>query len=77
MLRHTDPLLSPDALYALCAMAHGEEVAIRYGHYKSEVTGKHTSYGKVVRMDGADTAQAIRAVLLVFELNSFVEALTH
>jgi L-fucose mutarotase len=74
MLKNVDPLLSPDALYALCSMGHGDEVVICDSHYPSEAVGKLTGYGKVVRMDGADTRQAFRAVLSVLELDSqFVE----
>jgi L-fucose mutarotase len=73
MLKNVDPLLSPDALYALCAMGHGDEVVICDAHFPGEMIGKHTGYGKIVRMDGADSAQAVRAVLSVFELDGFVE----
>jgi len=74
MLKNIDPLLSPDILYALCAMGHGDEVAVCDAHYPSEMVGKHTGYGKVARMDGADTGQALRAILSVLELDGhFVE----
>ena len=74
MLKTLNPLLSPDALYALCAMGHGDEVAICDAHYPSEMVARHTGYGKVVRMDAADTGEALRDILSVLELDhQFVE----
>jgi L-fucose mutarotase len=72
MLKGIDPILTPDVLHALCAMGHGDEVVIVDSHYPADTAGKSSTYGKILRLDAADTARAIRAVLSVFELDSFV-----
>ena len=72
MLKNVDPILGPDALYALCAMGHGDEVVICDAHYPADQAGRLSGYGKVIRMDGANSARAIRAVLSVLELDGFV-----
>ncbi len=73
MLKNVDPILTPDILHALCSMGHGDEVAIVDAHYPADTAGKASTVGKVLRADGADSARAIRALLSVFPLDSFVE----
>lgn len=73
MLKNVDPVLTPDILHALCSMGHGDEVAIVDAHYPAATAGKASTVGKELRLDGADSARAIRAVLSVFPLDSFVD----
>src|ERR1700748_2863750 len=72
MLKGIDPILTPDVLHALCSMGHGDEVAIVDAHYPADAAGRSSSIGKVLRLDGVDSARAIRAVLSVLPLDSFV-----
>jgi L-fucose mutarotase len=73
MLKGLNPLLSPDVLYALCAMGHGDEVVIVDAHYPADVAARSTVYGKLLRMDGVAVPEAIRAVLSVLILDTFVD----
>ena len=68
MLKNTDPLLSPDLLYILAAMGHGDEIAIVDANFPAESMGERT-----VRLDGVDATRALDAVLTVFPLDDFVE----
>jgi len=52
VLKGLNPLLTPDVLYALCAMGHGDKVAIVDAHYPADVAGRSSVYGKLLRMDG-------------------------
>lgn len=72
MLKHIDPILTPDILHALCSMGHGDEVAIVDAHYPADAAGRASALGKVLRADGADSARAIEAVLSVLPLDGFV-----
>jgi L-fucose mutarotase len=74
MLRNIDPLLTPDLLHALCAMGHGDEIAVVDAHYPADAAGRASSVGKALRIDGADSARAIKAILSVLPLDSFVES---
>ncbi len=67
MLKGIDPLLTPDLLYALRAMGHGDEVAIVDANYPAASAGPD-----VVRLDAADAASALDAVLSVMPLDTFV-----
>jgi L-fucose mutarotase len=68
MLKNTDPLLSPDLLYILAAMGHGDEIAIVDANFPAESMGERT-----VRLDGVNATQALDAVLTVLPLDEFVE----
>ncbi len=67
MLKGIDPILSPDILHALSSMGHGDEVAIVDSHYPALAASNETAYGKLLRMDGADTGRAFKALLSVLE----------
>jgi len=73
MLKGLNPLLTPDVLYALCAMGHGDEVVIVDAHYPADVAARSSVYGKLLRMDGVGVPLAIRAVLSVLILDTFVD----
>ncbi|WP_158930052.1 RbsD/FucU family protein [Acidisphaera sp. S103] len=72
MLKNVDPVLNADILHALYSMGHGDEVAIVDAHYPAQNAAQSSTIGKLLTMDGADTARAMRAILSVFELDSFV-----
>jgi L-fucose mutarotase len=67
-----DPLLSPDLLMILRAMGHGDEIVIADANYPALSNAR-----RLVRLDGADTTQALAATLSVLPLDSFVENPAH
>jgi L-fucose mutarotase len=69
MLKGIDPLLTPELLMHLCAMGHGEWVAVVDANF----TADFLSRGKpVVRLPGHSLERVSRAVLSVFPLASDV-----
>ncbi len=68
MLKAIDPLLTPDLLYVLAAMGHGDEIAIVDANYPAQSTGPD-----VVRLDAADATRTLDAVLSVLPLDTFVD----
>lgn len=66
MLKGIDPLLTPDLLKHLCAMGHGEWVAVVDANF----TADWLAQGRipVVRLPGIDLARVSRAVLSVLPL---------
>jgi L-fucose mutarotase len=66
MLKAIDPLLTPDLLYVLAAMGHGDEIAVVDANYPAQSAGPD-----VVRLD-ADATRALDAVLSVLPLDTFV-----
>ncbi|MBU9662877.1 ribose ABC transporter [Burkholderia multivorans] len=73
MLKNLDPLLHADILHTLRAMGHGDEVAICDANFPAESVAQHTVVGRALRIDGADSARVVRAVLSVLPLDTFVE----
>jgi L-fucose mutarotase len=69
MLLGIDPLLTPELLMILRAMGHGDEIAIVDANYPAKSNAR-----RLVRLDGADTTQALIAILSVLPLDSFVKA---
>ncbi len=70
MLKGIDPLLTPELLMHLCAMGHGEWVAVVDANF----TADFLSRGKpVVRLPGHSLERVSRAVLSVFPLADDVE----
>ncbi|MBP0589333.1 RbsD/FucU family protein [Paraburkholderia sp. LEh10] len=73
MLKNLDPLLNADVLHALRAMGHGDEVVICDANFPGDSVARETVTGKLLRLDGVDAARAIRAVLSVLPLDTFVD----
>ena len=66
MLKGLDPLLTPELIYTLRAMGHGDEIAIVDGNFPAESSGPD-----VVRLD-AGAVRTLDAVLSVMPLDTFV-----
>lgn len=73
MLKNLDPLLGADVLHALASMGHGDEVVICDANFPADSVARATVLGKLLRLDGVESARAIRAVLSVLPLDTFVD----
>ena len=67
MLLNLDPILSPDLLYTLRAMGHGDEIALVDANFPAESCGP-----TCIRADGSDNSQILKAVLSVLPLDTYV-----
>ena len=69
MLKGIDPVLSPELLMHLCAMGHGEWVAVVDANF----TAQHLAGSKpLVRLPGLSLLRVSQAVLSEFPLDDFV-----
>lgn len=68
MLKGVNPLLSPDLLYVLAAMGHGDELAIVDCNFPAASIGR-----KIVRLDGANIVEACVAIVSFLPLDTFVD----
>ncbi|CAD6536436.1 RbsD/FucU family protein [Paraburkholderia sabiae] len=73
MLKNLDPLLNADVLHALRAMGHGDELVICDVNFPGDSVARESVTGKLLRLDGVDAPRAIRAVLSVLPLDTFVD----
>lgn len=67
MLRNIDPILSPDLLYTLRAMGHGDEIVIADANFPGTSTGPDC-----IRADGSSASDVLCAILSVMPLDNFV-----
>ena len=68
MLRHIDPILSPDLLAILREMGHGDEIAIVDANFPAITMGK-----RVVRAVGVTATHMAEAILKLMPLDAFVD----
>ena len=67
MLININPVLSPELLFHLRSMGHGEKLILADANFPSNTTNE-----KVIRLDGVNIKDAATAILSVFPLDSFV-----
>ena len=67
MLININPILSPDLLYHLRSMGHGEKLILADANFPANTTND-----KVIRLDGVGIKDAASAILSVFPLDSFI-----
>lgn len=70
MLKGISPIISPELLKILCEMGHGDEIVIADGNFPAESVGKNA---KVIRMDGHNVPEILKAVLELIPLDQYVE----
>ena len=68
MLINIDPILSPELLYALRSMGHGDKLVLADANFPSASLAK-----KLIRLDGVNIPNAAKAILSVLPLDSFVD----
>ncbi len=73
MLKNIDPRLNADVLYALRAMGHGDELVISDVNFPSDSVARDTKLGRLLSIANVTAAEAIRAILSVMPLDSFVD----
>ena len=74
MLTNLDPLLTPELLYVLRAMGHGDVLTIVDRNFPGDSVASTTVHGSLIRLEGTDIPTVARAIFSVFPLDSFVEA---
>ncbi len=68
MLKGIPKVLSPDLLKILMEMGHGDEIVIADGNFPAAAIAQ-----RLVRLDGHDVPEILKAVLQLFPLDTYVE----
>lgn len=74
MLKNIPSQLSPDLLWCLASMGHGERLVLVDRNFPAHDVARHTSTGKLIDLPGLDIPQATRAILSVMPLDDFIAA---
>lgn len=73
MLKSIDPVLNADVLHTLKSMGHGDDLIIADMNFPSDSVARQTVLGKLLRLENVTAARAVKAVLSLMPLDSFVE----
>jgi L-fucose mutarotase len=73
MLKGIDSLLTPDLLWVLGAMGHGDDLALVDANFPAESIAAETGSRRLVRLPGVSLERAAAAVLSVFPLDGYVD----
>lgn len=68
MLKGISPLLSPDLLYVMAQMGHGDEIILADALFPAHSLNKN-----VVRMDGVEITDLLGAMLPHFAIDTYVK----
>ncbi|MGL4463796.1 MAG: RbsD/FucU family protein [Planctomycetia bacterium] len=66
MLKRIPPIVSPELLYALAQMGHGDEIVFADAHFPAATCAR-----RLIRADGHDVVPLLTAVLTLFPLDRF------
>lgn len=69
MLKRISPILSPELLYFLAQMGHGDELVLADANFPATSIAK-----RLTRADGHSVPAILKAALELFPLDTFVEA---
>jgi L-fucose mutarotase len=73
MLKGIDNRLNADVLGCLRAMGHGDVLIVADTNFPADQVARATVTGQLLRMENLTAAQAVRAVLSVLPLDTFVD----
>lgn len=73
MLKGIHPALNAEVLHVLRAMGHGDVLILADTNFPGDSVARATVTGKLLRMDNLTGAQAARAILSVYPLDTFVD----
>ncbi|SFC61971.1 RbsD/FucU family protein [Tropicimonas isoalkanivorans] len=72
MLIGLNPILSPDLLFTLATMGHGDEIAVVDANFPGDSCGQ-----RMIRLDGLSATAVVEAILTVMPLDDFVAEPAH
>jgi L-fucose mutarotase len=73
MLKGLDPVLTPDLLWCLAAMGHGDDLALVDANHPAARIARSTASGRIVELPGIGMARAARAILSVLPIDDFTD----
>jgi L-fucose mutarotase len=73
MLKNIDPVLSPDLLWVLAAMGHGDDLAIVDANHPAARIAQTTTLGAPLVMPGLPADRVFQAVLSILPIDDFTD----
>lgn len=73
MLKSIDPIMTPDLLWCLAAMGHGDDIALVDANHPALRIASATTSGRLIEMPGLAMARVARALLTLLPIDDFTE----
>lgn len=70
MLKGLDPRLTPELLFVLAAMGHGDEIVVVDANFPAESVGRSTVHRRPLRL-GCDALEALEVILTLLPVDGF------
>ena len=70
MLKNISPLLTPELLYGLAKLGHGDDVVLVDANFPADRIAEQ-AHARLVQLPGLTTTQVLQAVLSLLPLDSF------
>ena len=70
MLKGIDPILTPDLLWLMASMGHGDDLAVVDANHPAERIARASVTGRLIRLPGLHLPQVIGAILRVLPLDA-------
>jgi L-fucose mutarotase len=70
MLKNISPLLTPELLFALASMGHGDDIAVVDANFPAARVAREAG-AALIRLPGQGSGQVLQAVLSVLPLDTF------
>lgn len=71
MLKSIDPILTPDLLWLLASMGHGDDLAVVDANHPAARIAQSTWSQRLIKLPGMSMEVAIRAIMSVYPLDDF------
>lgn len=71
MLKSIDPILTPDLLWLLASMGHGDDLVFVDANHPATRIAQSTTSQRLVQLPGMTMEVAIRAIMSVYPLDDF------
>jgi L-fucose mutarotase len=71
MLKSIDPILTPDLLWLLASMGHGDDLAFVDANHPAARIAQSTHSRRLIQLPGMSMETAIRAIMSVYPLDDF------
>jgi L-fucose mutarotase len=68
MLKGISPVVSPDLLFTLHVMGHGDEIVLADAHFPTESLNDN-----IIRADGVKIQDLLAGILPLFEIDSYMD----
>jgi L-fucose mutarotase len=73
MLKNISSVISPDLLWLLASMGHGDDLVLVDRNFPAIQVAKQTSTGRRIELPGLNIPQATRAILSLMPLDHFAK----